>query len=240
MAPLFHLDPTPRWRPAARNSSKRAGFDASGETDVEKEQRIACVVGALTRFCQKSRDGKFRPHHPEAYQKEFLIATVVPYTLKSIVADHHHVFELHQEEGFRWSVSLKTLEIPSAPSVETQMVIDIMAIAPSFATSSGHHDAENAPRTIYQQLVSNANRNHFSTPLGSVRNYEVAPTQSESAPAENAQQDSSAETMSPSPEPHEVVNNWRAGWQYDGVPRYCACGWRINRWEEACSWCRAS
>ena len=141
MTPLLHLDPNQRWCPAIRNNPyKRLGYDASSETDDEKKLRVAFVVDFLFRFCQGSRDGKFRPHHPTAIERGFLITSVVPFTLKSIVEDHR-VFEMHQEDGFRWSVSVRTLELPIARELETEMDTDITAIVPTGATSSQNHQA---------------------------------------------------------------------------------------------------
>ena len=243
MTPLLQLDLlslAPRWRQASRNSSKRAGFDDSSETDDEKEQRIARVVDMLTRFCRESRNGMFRPHEATAAQKEFLIANVLPYTLKSII-ENHRVFDLHQEENdFRWGVSLTWSLTWFRRSVETQIITDITAIAPSFATSSRHFQ-ENAYSS--NEVCVDGNRNQTSRPLASARDDEVASTESESSPPETALDvDEDAETMSPSLGPDEVVDDsWWNEEYYDwthGVPLgRCRCGLRIPHWDEACWLC---
>ena len=142
MTPLLRLDPNGGWRLAIRNTSR-----ALRETADEKKQRIDCVVAALIRYCNESQDGKFRPHQMSAAQREFLIANVVPYTLKSIVKNHG-VFQLHQEEGFKWSVSVRILELLIARELETAMVTDITASVASGATSlQEKHQANNASRS---------------------------------------------------------------------------------------------
>ena len=250
MTPLLHVDPNPRWRPG-RNNLERAGFDDSRETDDEKKQRIVGVVAALTRFCQRSGDGKFRPYLPTAAQKACLIAIVVPYTLKSIVDDHRDVFELHEEEGFKWSVSLRTLELPSVRELETKMVTDITAIVPSGATSSENHQANKASSSNETCVVGGSNP--ISQPLEPDRDDESVSSDSPKTPRDSSGDsrltvavDSSAGTESPPPgqnENFDGLNNysWEThnDWEQSGVPLgRCQCGYQIPHWEICCWYCR--
>ena len=170
-------------------------------------------------------------------------------------------FELHKEDGFRWSVSVRTLELPIARELETEMVTGITTIVPSGATSSQNHQAymnltlavecvdaclTNVPeiavlgRLLAAVLPNEAcvggGSNPISQPLDFARDDEVVSFETTSPRPSYI--DGSEMTVSPPPGLDEEVDD--ISWETDGPPfglGRCQCGLRIPHWDRCCWLC---